>query len=136
MKSWSGERQGLQVGFPRVVRSLPTRSEDLTCLDDGIGELVVRYLATLTDLNLKWAVAGRSKSKLEKVLAGVGISVPIVIADSNDPESLVHMVKQTTLVMSLVGPYTLYGSSLVKACAENGTHYVVSNQVAPCGLGC
>lgn len=88
------------------------------------GELVVRYLATLTDLNLKWAVAGRSKSKLEKVLAGVGISVPIVIADSNDPESLVHMVKQTTLVMSLVGPYTLYGSSLVKACAENGTHYV------------
>jgi short subunit dehydrogenase-like uncharacterized protein len=34
------------------------------------------------------------------------------------------MVKQTKLVISLVGPYTLYGALLVKVASENGVHYV------------
>ncbi|KAE8999790.1 hypothetical protein PR003_g14829 [Phytophthora rubi] len=32
------------------------------------------------------------------------------------------MVKQIKVVMSLVGPFTLYGELLVKVCAENGVH--------------
>ncbi|ETM98424.1 hypothetical protein PPTG_19541 [Phytophthora nicotianae INRA-310] len=33
------------------------------------------------------------------------------------------MVQQTKVVVSLVGPYKLYGELLVKVCAENGVHY-------------
>ena len=34
------------------------------------------------------------------------------------------MVKQCKVIASTVGPYALYGSELVKACAEQGTDYV------------
>ena len=33
------------------------------------------------------------------------------------------MVKKTKVILTTVGPYARYGSELVEACAENGTHY-------------
>lgn len=50
-------------------------------------------------------------------------SLPIVIADSSDPESLKALVLSTKVVVSTTGPFAKYGSLLVKLCAENGTHY-------------
>lgn len=43
-----------------------------------------------------------------------------LIADSQDEEALREMVRQTRVVITTAGPYTLYGSTLVKVCAENG----------------
>lgn len=43
-----------------------------------------------------------------------------LIADSQDEDALREMVRQTKVVITTVGPYTLYGSTLVKVCAENG----------------
>ncbi|RLN51544.1 hypothetical protein BBJ29_008633, partial [Phytophthora kernoviae] len=43
--------------------------------------------------------------------------------DNHDEAALVAMVKQTKVVISLVGPYALYGELLVKVCADNGVHY-------------
>ena len=34
------------------------------------------------------------------------------------------MVQQAKCILTTAGPYQLYGSNLVKACAENGTDYV------------
>ncbi|GMF14161.1 unnamed protein product [Phytophthora lilii] len=104
------------------------------------GSLVARYLAAEAESALsnpsalKWAVAARSKAKLAQVkeqlkskLPDVAPelidAIPVVVADSGDEASLVKMVQQTKVVVSLVGPYKLYGELLVKACAEKGVHY-------------
>ena len=95
------------------------------------GALVAEYLAReyvpgAQESNAKpvrWALAGRNASKLAALQQRLGIEVPIIQADSNDRESLDEMVKRTSVVLSTVGPYALYGNKLVAACAESGTHY-------------
>ena len=87
------------------------------------GALVAEYLAGL-DAAFSWAIAGRSLSKLENVKQRIGVSsLPTIVADSADPESLRAMVEQARVVISTVGPYALYGTPLIMACAEAGTHY-------------
>ena len=73
----------------------------------------------------KWAMAGRSKAKLEEVrsLIGAPADTPLVIADAADPASLDAMCARTRVVLTTVGPYQLYGNELVAACAKSGTHY-------------
>jgi short subunit dehydrogenase-like uncharacterized protein len=74
----------------------------------------------------KWAIAGRSRSKLDAIRQEIGApeTLPLVIADASDPASLLAMAKSTSAVITTVGPYQLYGEGLVAACAETGTDYV------------
>ena len=87
------------------------------------GRLVAEYLKGKTDL--KWAMAGRSLSKLEEVrdLIGAAADTDLIVADASDPASLDAMVKRTKVVLTTVGPYQLYGNELVAACVANGTDY-------------
>ena len=94
------------------------------------GKLVVEYLANTygVDGPLKWAIAGRSREKLEKVRAdcldtGQREQLPLVLADSNDTASLEDMVARTRVICTTVGPYAQYGTPLVAACAAAGTDY-------------
>ncbi|GAB3100742.1 saccharopine dehydrogenase [Aestuariicella hydrocarbonica] len=92
------------------------------------GRLVCEYLNQQYGVNgdVVWAMAGRSQQKLESVRDEMGIptDVPLVIADASQPESIIAMVKRTKVVLTTVGPYQLYGSDLVHACAAAGTDYV------------
>lgn len=90
------------------------------------GRLVAEYLATAYPSGLNWAMAGRSKDKLEAVRAEIGApaDLPLLIADASDPASLAAMAKSASVVITTVGPYQLYGEPLVKACVEAGTDYV------------
>lgn len=90
------------------------------------GRLVAEYLASKHGHGLRWAMAGRNADKLAAVRTELGIpeATPLVTADASNPESLRQMVADTRCVISTVGPYQLYGSDLVAACAEAGTHYV------------
>jgi short subunit dehydrogenase-like uncharacterized protein len=92
------------------------------------GQLVAEYLAThyKNDAQLKWAMAGRSLDKLKSVREAIGApaDTPLIVAESSDISSLKAMVDQTKLVISTVGPYQLYGSDLVEACATTGTDYI------------
>ncbi len=76
--------------------------------------------------DLAWAMAGRRQAKLEEVRALIGApaSLPLVVADANDPTSLDAMVRRTKVIITTVGPYQLYGDALVAACAAAGTDYV------------
>jgi short subunit dehydrogenase-like uncharacterized protein len=88
------------------------------------GRLVAEYLlATATP---RWAMAGRSLTKLQEVRDAIGApaDTPLIVADSDDPASLRALCQRTIVVLSTVGPYQLYGSDLVAACAETGTAYV------------
>ncbi len=92
------------------------------------GRLVCEYLNKQYGVNgeVVWAMAGRSREKLEAVRDEMGIpsDVPLVVADAGDHGSIASMVERAQVVLTTVGPYQLYGSDLVKACAEAGTDYV------------
>jgi len=82
------------------------------------GRLVADYIAQSKD-RPRWAIAGRNKEKLE----ALGLGVPILVADAQDRPALDAIAARTKVVCTTVGPYAKYGSELVAACAEAGTHY-------------
>jgi short subunit dehydrogenase-like uncharacterized protein len=92
------------------------------------GQLVAEYLAThyRDDPQLKWAMAGRSLDKLKSVRDAIGAraDTPLIAADASHPASLQAMIGHTRLVISTVGPYQLYGTDLVAACAASGIDYI------------
>jgi short subunit dehydrogenase-like uncharacterized protein len=91
------------------------------------GRLVAEYLAQRVDAApLRWAMAGRSLDKLAAVRDEIGApaDTPLMRADGDDPASLKALVGATKVVLTTVGPYQLYGTPLVEACARAGTGYV------------
>jgi len=92
------------------------------------GRLVVQYLADKYPVGapIRWAVAGRNLEKLEHVTAAYCTTCEhpaIIIADSHDGDALRRLARSTRVVLTTVGPYAKYGSELVAACVESGTHY-------------
>lgn len=92
------------------------------------GRLVAEYLLERYGAagGLKWAMAGRNQAKLEAVRGELGAAaadVPLLVADSEDEQSLQKLAAATRVVATTVGPYALYGSKLVAACTASGTHY-------------
>ena len=91
------------------------------------GQIVVEYLYQNYgdgQQDLKWAIAGRDSDRLSVIKERIGChQVPVLLADSHDPATMTEMVAKTAVVLSTVGPYALYGSHLVAACAVSGTHY-------------
>lgn len=95
------------------------------------GELTARYLASCKENgHLSWAIAGRSRAKLEGLKAQLNTTFPganlpdIIEADISDYASLKAMAAQTRVLITTVGPYLNYGEAVVKACVEAGSHYV------------
>jgi len=92
-----------------------------------VGELICKYMIQHFSADeLSWALAGRSEKKLNELKTGLGEKahdIPIIIADADDFDALAVMCGQTRVVMSTVGPYDLYGETLIRACVESGTDY-------------
>ncbi|KAI8914476.1 saccharopine dehydrogenase [Gorgonomyces haynaldii] len=93
------------------------------------GRLAAEYLLLHSDC--KFAIAGRSESKLESVQQELlklsdryKDGIPIVLADSNDQESLDKLCARTKVVLTTVGPYWQYGLKLVDSCVRIKTDYV------------
>ncbi|MCX2981032.1 saccharopine dehydrogenase [Halieaceae bacterium IMCC14734] len=94
------------------------------------GRLVAEYLLAQYGIggDLRWAMAGRNEAKLESIrlqLQGYepAAPIPILVADTSDASAMAGLASQTRVICTTVGPYALYGSSVVEACAHNGTHY-------------
>ena len=93
-----------------------------------VGQILARYLYDEFGLRgrPRWAIAGRSKSKLEELRRSLGkgaAKLPMIVADASDEAALREMCAGTRVVASTVGPYALYGEPLIKACVEAGTDY-------------
>jgi short subunit dehydrogenase-like uncharacterized protein len=94
------------------------------------GGLTAEYLAANGPANLRWALVGRNRGKLEAVAARLaagsgGAPAPDLLeADAADPGALAEVAESARVVASTVGPYALYGEPLVAACAAAGTDYV------------
>ena len=89
------------------------------------GRLVAEYIfKNYSSEKLNWAIAGRDKKKLINVRDEIADkNIPIIIADSFDEMSLTKMTQKTKVICSTVGPYSKYGSLLVKSCIKTNTHY-------------
>jgi len=92
------------------------------------GQLVAEYLARKR-APVRWALAGRSKDKLEQVRAGLAAvdpgakDLPIIVAESLDPAAMRAIAARARVVCTTVGPYAKYGEPLVAACADAGASY-------------
>jgi short subunit dehydrogenase-like uncharacterized protein len=94
-----------------------------------VGTLTAEYLAAHAPDGLRWAIAGRSPDKLERLrerLAGVGkaAEIGVLAADVSDPASLRALAGHARVLATTVGPYLTYGEELVAACADAGTDYL------------
>ena len=86
------------------------------------GQICCKYLRdNYTDL--VWAMAGRNGDKLEEIKSNLNLDCDVVVADGADIEALRSLASQTKVVLSTAGPFARYGSLLVQACVESGTHY-------------
>jgi short subunit dehydrogenase-like uncharacterized protein len=94
------------------------------------GKLTAEYITANLPTNIKWAVAGRNQSKLSSLVnelksLNTTRSTPDVIAVANlTTPDLTPVVKKTKVLLNAVGPYYLYSTPVVEACAQQGTHYL------------
>lgn len=89
-----------------------------------VGRRAAQYLAQHPDRSrLRWAIAGRDRSKLEQVKLHLDPSVSVLVADSQDRAAVEAMVSKTRVLLNTAGPFALYGSAIVDACVLFKTHY-------------
>jgi short subunit dehydrogenase-like uncharacterized protein len=93
-----------------------------------VGQILCSYLFEQFGLDgpVRWAAAGRSRSKLEKLRESLGKSadgLKLLEANADDNRALLELCRKGRVIVSTVGPYALYGEPLVRACAESGTDY-------------
>ena len=73
---------------------------------------------------ISWAIAGRDEAKLQGMIAELGLELDgVVVADALDENALESMVKRTTALINLAGPYVIYGVNVIAQCAIQGVAY-------------
>jgi short subunit dehydrogenase-like uncharacterized protein len=114
------------------MAAAPDRSYDVVLLGATgfTGALTAAELAARAPAGLRWALAGRSREKLEAVRDRVVAAHPdapapeLVLADVGDRASLDALARATRVLTSTVGPYVVHGDPVVAACAAAGTDYL------------
>ncbi|KAF2787170.1 hypothetical protein K505DRAFT_367589 [Melanomma pulvis-pyrius CBS 109.77] len=93
------------------------------------GRFTAQHITASLPTDLKWAIAGRSRTKLAiiaedlKKQNGDRIQPEIEVCELVGKE-LDTLAKKTQLIITTIGPYVKFGTPVVEACANNGTHYV------------
>ncbi|XLS75986.1 hypothetical protein HN51_032851, partial [Arachis hypogaea] len=76
------------------------------------------------------ALAGRSPSNLSRALQWASgpnsppTDIPLLTADTSDPDSLRALCSRTRLLLNCVGPFRRHGDPVVAACAASGCDYL------------
>jgi short subunit dehydrogenase-like uncharacterized protein len=93
------------------------------------GGLTADYLAAHARAEMRWALVGRNRGKLEAAAARLAAASPeapkpdVLVAEAADRAALKDVAEATRVVVTTVGPYALHGGPLVAACAAAGTDY-------------
>lgn len=85
------------------------------------GRLVARAVAERVPAGLRWALAGRDRTRLEQVRSELDVDAETIVADAHDDAALAEMAGRTTAIVTTVGPYARHGTPLVAACVDAGT---------------
>jgi short subunit dehydrogenase-like uncharacterized protein len=112
------------------MRNMRTKPLDVVVFGatSFVGQILCRYLFEQFGLDgpVRWAAAGRSLGKLEKLRASLGkraAGLQLLEAHADDDRALAELCRKGRVIVTTVGPYALYGEPLVRACAESGTDY-------------
>lgn len=125
---------GSVVGLPRAVSvpaaPSPGRQRGDTAYDvvlygasGFVGQQTVAYFARHAPNELRWAIAGRDRGRLERVRRDAGVSVDVLVAEGRDGPALDDVASRTRVILSTAGPFARHGDALVDACVRFGTHY-------------
>ncbi|KAJ6129091.1 hypothetical protein N7512_001871 [Penicillium capsulatum] len=100
------------------------------------GNFCAEHIVQNHPTNLRWAIAGRSLQKMEpiaqklKELNPDRVQPDVLVVHLNKSE-LDELTQKTRLIINCIGPYNLYSSPVVEACAASGTHYVDATGETP-----
>mmetsp|Transcript_42639 Transcript_42639/g.91455 ORF Transcript_42639/g.91455 Transcript_42639/m.91455 type:complete len:560 (+) Transcript_42639:69-1748(+) len=89
------------------------------------GTLAVEHLDAVLSSSGKrcsWALAGRTLAKLRALSARCKTKPPVI--EAREDEELSKLAACTRVLLAAAGPYQRCGEAVVKACVEQGTHYV------------
>ncbi|KAH1328720.1 hypothetical protein KXX16_005658 [Aspergillus fumigatus] len=100
------------------------------------GRLCAEHIVKNLPTNLKWALAGRSVQKIEVIAKELKTlnpdrAAPEILAVQLNRQELEPLVQRTKVIINCVGPYHLYSTPVVEACANHGTHYVDATGETP-----
>lgn len=89
------------------------------------GKRAAQYLHDHAPESLNWGIAARNESKLSDLAKKLNISGNrCFIADTTNRAQVEPIVKQTNIIITTAGPFSLYGEEVIAACAKFGTHYL------------
>lgn len=89
------------------------------------GRRAARYLRDNAPDELSWAVAARNAKTLATLATELSIpSDRCFIINSLHKEEMDFISTKARVIITTVGPYSLYGESIIASCAEHGTHYL------------
>ncbi|KAL2756322.1 hypothetical protein ACRALDRAFT_1076432 [Sodiomyces alcalophilus JCM 7366] len=100
------------------------------------GTLICKHIAAKFPTDLKWAVAGRSKERLEKLAAKLAKEYPdrvqpeLEIVTPEDTKTLGEVIGRAKVCISSV-LYSVDGENVIRACVEQRTDYVDCAAVPP-----
>ncbi|KAI1463469.1 Saccharopine dehydrogenase-domain-containing protein [Daldinia caldariorum] len=114
-----------------VQRRRQSRKYDILVLGATgyTGQLTAEHIVRHLPVDLKWAIAGRSKSKLEDLASKLRDLDPerlqpeIEVVKFDDPHQLGSVVKNSKVCISIV-LYWQAGEVVLKSCIGNGTYYI------------
>ena len=87
------------------------------------GGQAARYVAAHAPADLRWAIAGRSRDKLDALASEID-PTGVVVADSGRPTTVDALARGARVVLTTAGPFAKYGTPVVEACARHGRDYV------------
>ncbi len=92
-----------------------------------VGRLCAEYLSRAAPAQVRIGLAGRSRERLgdlQRSLDRRAAGWPLLVADTNDADSVRELARSARVLATTVGPYRRYGLPVVEACATAGTHYL------------
>ena len=90
-----------------------------------VGALTARYLSQQAG-TARVALAARSRSRLESVRERLDESAAdwqLIEVDARDASGLDALAARTRVIATTVGPFSVHGKEVARACAAAGTHY-------------
>ncbi|MTI88661.1 MAG: hypothetical protein FH748_11910 [Balneolaceae bacterium] len=117
----------LRNALTHFFHLLPKQSFDIILVGATgfTGQRAARYLHQHAPDSLRWGLAARNSSKLESIAGQLNISGDrLFTVDTLNRQQVDQLVQQSRIIITTVGPFSLYGEQLIASCSEHGTHYL------------
>ncbi|KAJ5074343.1 saccharopine dehydrogenase-like oxidoreductase [Anaeramoeba ignava] len=129
------EKQKEQQEKKKEIDNLEPKSFDIIIYGATgyTGTIISEHFAKkIPQSKYKWTISGRDEKKLNKVMEKLKkiepkLSIKPIIADIKKEETVERMTNATKLIINCVGPFQMYGETVIKACIKTKTNYVDIN---------